>query len=76
MAAEDRHLLARYVADRSETAFEGLVRRHGPIALPCRAGEHQVVQLTRYDDDSNLFLAIRVGAALGAETKPAAPAER
>ena len=33
MAAEDRHLLARYVADRSETAFEGLVRRHGPMVM-------------------------------------------
>ena len=47
-----------------------------PITLTCSAGEHQIVQLTRYDDDSNLFLAVSVGGALGAETKPAVSAKR
>ena len=47
-----------------------------PITLTCSADEHQVVQLTRYDNDSNLFLAVSVGGALGAETKPAVSAKR
>jgi RNA polymerase sigma factor (sigma-70 family) len=29
----DEHLLQRYVADRDEVAFEGLLRRHGPMVL-------------------------------------------
>jgi RNA polymerase sigma factor (sigma-70 family) len=29
----DRHLLARFVADRDEAAFEAILRRHGPMVL-------------------------------------------
>jgi hypothetical protein len=29
----DGQLLARFVADREEAAFEALVRRHGPMVL-------------------------------------------
>jgi RNA polymerase sigma factor (sigma-70 family) len=29
----DAHLLDRYIADRDEVAFEGLLRRHGPMVL-------------------------------------------
>src|SRR5437660_5868184 len=29
----DAHLLERYLADRDEVAFEGLLRRHGPMVL-------------------------------------------
>lgn len=38
MADSDQELLARYLAERSETAFEALVRRHGAMVLDvCRA---------------------------------------